>query len=142
MSPATSFTSSACRISGRRHANARTRAMISSARRLWSWISVKISRSSCRSSGPGFCDIEPKADTGVGLDGRQRLIDLVRDGRDELPDQREARGVSQIQPRRAQFIFGVLALGDVAARVQDGAALDRDPLDVNQKPAAQPATSM
>jgi hypothetical protein len=58
---------------------------------------------------------------GVGDDGRQRLVDLVRDRRDELAERRDAGDTGELELSVAdallalpQHLFGAPQLGDVA----------------------------
>jgi hypothetical protein len=71
----------------------------------------------------------------VGEDGGERLVDLVGDRGHQLAQQGETRGVDEIETRGAQLVLGVLALGDVAARVEHRAGLDRDLLEVYEQGA-------
>jgi hypothetical protein len=59
--------------------------------------------------GSGFAGKPAKGGAGVVENGRERLVDLAGDRRDQLADEREAGGMGEVQARRPQLVLRVCA---------------------------------
>src|SRR5690606_5826059 len=65
-------------------------------------------------------------------DSRKRLFDFVRNGRHELPDERQPGDVSKLRAQRTDFLLGMTKLCHVAAAIEHRPALYRNRLDMDE----------
>ena len=105
------------RATAERASRARIRVSTSAARLPSSTMAASAARTWSRGGRVGAQPVE--AGAGVGDDGGQGLVDLVRDRGGQLAQGRHAGDVRELGLGSVQGVLGLLALGDVVVRLED-----------------------